>query len=195
VFYKESERVDKDCTESDCKLDWRKKMNLENWIRDVPDFPKKGIVFKDITPLLKDATAFRYVVDVLTEKYRDKGVEVVVAAEARGFILGAPLAYNLGAAFVPVRKPVKLPAAVISVQYALEYGVDSIEMHKDAISPGQKVLIIDDLLATGGTVAATIELVEKLGGDIIGVAFLIELTFLNGRRKLKDYEVLSLIQY
>ena len=170
-------------------------MNLENWIRDVPDFPKKGIVFKDITPLLKDATAFRYVVDVLTEKYRDKGVEVVVAAEARGFILGAPLAYNLGAAFVPVRKPVKLPAAVISVQYALEYGVDSIEMHKDAISPGQKVLIIDDLLATGGTVAATIELVEKLGGDIIGVAFLIELTFLNGRRKLKDYEVLSLIQY
>ena len=170
-------------------------MNLENWIRDVPDFPREGIVFKDITPLLKDPTAFRYVVDLLTEKYRDKGVEVVVAAEARGFILGAPLAYNLGAAFVPVRKPVKLPAEVITVQYALEYGVDSLDMHKDAIMPGQKVLIIDDLLATGGTVAATIELVEKLGGEIVGTAFLIELAALNGRRKLKDYQVISLIQY
>lgn len=170
-------------------------MNLEDWIRDVPDFPKKGIVFKDITPLLKDAAAFKYVIDLLTESYHDKGVEVVVAAEARGFILGAPLAYNLRAAFVPVRKPVKLPAEVVSVQYALEYGVDSLDMHKDAIMPGQKVLIIDDLLATGGTVAATIELVEKLGGDIIGIAFLIELTSLNGRQKLKDYQVVSLIQY
>lgn len=170
-------------------------MNLENWIRDVPNFPREGIVFKDITPLLKDPIAFRYVIDLLTEKYCDKGVEVVVAAEARGFILGAPLAYNLGAAFVPVRKPVKLPAEVISVQYALEYGVDSLDMHKDAIMPGQKVLIIDDLLATGGTVAATIELVEKLGGEIIGIAFLIELVALNGRRKLKDYQVISLIQY
>ena len=170
-------------------------MNLENWIRDVPDFPKEGIVFRDITPLLKDAAAFRYVIDLLTERYHDKGVEVVVAAEARGFILGAPLAYKLGAAFVPVRKPVKLPAEVVSAQYALEYGVDALDMHKDAIEPGQKVLIIDDLLATGGTVAATIELVEKLGGEIIGAAFLIELTSLNGRRKLKDYQVMSLIQY
>ena len=170
-------------------------MNLENWIRDVPDFPKEGIVFRDITPLLKDAAAFRYVIDLLTERYHDKGVEVVVAAEARGFILGAPLAYKLGAAFVPVRKPVKLPAEVVSAQYALEYGVDALDMHKDAIEPGQKVLIIDDLLATGGTVAATIELVEKLGGEIIGTAFLIELTSLNGRSKLKDYQVMSLIQY
>jgi len=170
-------------------------MNLEDWIRDVPDFPKKGIVFKDITPLLKDATAFKYVIDILTERYHDKGVEVVVAAEARGFILGAPLAYNLGASFVPVRKPVKLPAERVSAEYALEYGVDSLEMHKDAIVPGQRVLVIDDLLATGGTVAATIELVEKLGGEVIGTAFLIELTFLNGRQKLKDYQVMSLIQY
>lgn len=170
-------------------------MNLQDWIRDVPNFPKEGIVFRDITPLLKDATAFRYVIDLLAERYHDKGVEVVVAAEARGFILGAPLAYKLGAAFVPVRKPVKLPAEVVSVQYALEYGVDALDMHKDAIEPGQKVLIIDDLLATGGTVAATIELVEKLGGVIIGTAFLIELTSLDGRRKLKDYQVTSLIQY
>ncbi len=170
-------------------------MNLEERIRDVLDFPQKGIVFKDITPLLQDAAAFKYVIDLLTEKYHDKGVDVVVAAEARGFILGAPLAYNLGAAFVPVRKPLKLPAECISAEYSLEYGIDSLEMHKDAILPGQKVLVIDDLLATGGTVAATIELVEKLGGEIIGIAFLIELTFLNGRRKLKDYQVMSLIQY
>lgn len=170
-------------------------MNLEEKIRDVPDFPKKGIVFKDITPLLKDAAAFKYVIELLTERYHDKGVEVVVAIEARGFILGAPLACNLGAAFVPVRKAEKLPAEVVSAQYSLEYGIDSLEMHKDAISPGQKVLIIDDLLATGGTVAATVELVEKLGGEVIGIAFLIELTFLNGRQKLKDYPVMSLIQY
>lgn len=170
-------------------------MNLKDCIRDIPDFPRKGIVFKDITPLLQDATAFRHVVDLLTEKYRDKRIDVVVAAEARGFILGAPLAYNLGVAFVPVRKPAKLPAECISAEYALEYGVDSLHMHKDAISPGQKVLIIDDLLATGGTVKAKIELVEQLGGEVIGLAFLIELTFLNGRQKLKGYEVTSLIQY
>ena len=170
-------------------------MKLEDRIRDVPDFPKKGIVFKDITPLLKDAAAFKYVIDLLTEKYHDKGVEVVVAIEARGFIIGAPLAYNLGAAFVPVRKAAKLPAEVVSAQYSLEYGVDSLDMHKDAILPGQKVLIIDDILATGGTIAATVELVEKLGGEVIGIAFLIELTFLNGRQKLGDYQVMSLIQY
>lgn len=170
-------------------------MKLEERIRDVPDFPKKGIIFKDITPLLKDATAFKYLIDLLTERYHDKGVAVVVAMEARGFILGAPLAYNLGAAFVPVRKAGKLPAEVVSAQYSLEYGIDSLEMHKDAISPGQKVLIIDDLLATGGTVEATIELVEKLGGEVIGIAFLIELTFLNGRQKLEGYQVMSLIQY
>lgn len=170
-------------------------MKLEERIRDVPDFPKKGIIFKDITPLLKDTAAFKYVIDLLTERYHDKGVEVVVAMEARGFILGAPLAYKLGVAFVPVRKVGKLPAETVSAQYSLEYGVDSLEMHKDAILPGQKVLIVDDLLATGGTIAATIELVEKLGGEVIGIAFLIELTFLNGRQKLKDYQVMSLIQY
>ena len=170
-------------------------MKLEDMIRDVPDFPKKGIIFKDITPLLQDAAAFRQVIDALADTYRDKEIDVVVAAEARGFILGAPLAYNLGIGFVPVRKPAKLPAECISAQYALEYGIDSLHMHKDAILPGQKVLIIDDLLATGGTVAAKVELVEKLGGKIIGIAFLVELTFLNGREKLKNYEVTSLIQY
>ena len=170
-------------------------MNLEERIRDVPGFPKEGIVFKDITPLLQDAAAFRHLIDLLTESYHDKEVEVVVAAEARGFILGAPLAYNLGAAFIPVRKPLKLPTEYISAEYSLEYGVDSLHMHKDAISPGQKVLVIDDLLATGGTITATIELVEKLGGYIIGIAFLIELTFFNARHRLKDYPVMSLIQY
>ena len=168
-------------------------MNLEDKIRDVPDFPKKGIVFKDITPLLQDATAFKYVIDLLTKSYHDKNVDVVVAAEARGFILGAPLAYNMGAAFVPVRKPVKLPAECISAEYSLEYGVDSLEMHKDAIQPGQRALVIDDLLATGGTAKATCELVEQLGGEVVGIAFLIELTFLNGRAKLTDYDVLALV--
>lgn len=170
-------------------------MNLQAFIRDVPDFPKKGIIFKDITPLLQNAAAFKHTIDVLTERYRDKRVDVVVAAEARGFILGAPLAYNLGAGFVPVRKPAKLPAECISAEYALEYGVDSLHMHSDAILPGQRVLVIDDLLATGGTVAAKIELVERLGGQVVSLAFLIELTFLNGREALKDYEVVSLIQY
>ena len=170
-------------------------MRLEDRIRDVPDFPKKGIVFKDITPLLKDAAAFKYVIDIFTERYHDEGVDVVVAMEARGFIFGAPLAYNLGASFVPIRKPAKLPAEVISAQYSLEYGENSLETHTDSIMPGQKVLIIDDLLATGGTVSATIELVEKLGGDVIGTAFLIELTALNGRDKLQGHQVLSLIQY
>ena len=170
-------------------------MRLKDKIRDVPDFPRKGVVFRDITPLLQDAAAFKHTIDLLTEKYRDKGIDVIVAAEARGFILGAPLAYNLGVGFVPVRKPAKLPAEYISAEYALEYGVDSLHMHKDAILPGQKVLVIDDLLATGGTVKAKIELVEKLGAEVIGVAFLIELTFLNGRKKIEGYEITSLIQY
>jgi adenine phosphoribosyltransferase len=170
-------------------------MKLEDRIRDVPDFPKKGIVFRDITPLLKDAAAFKQVIDTFSDIYRDKGIDIVVAAEARGFILGAPLAYNLGVGFVPARKPAKLPAEYISAEYALEYGVESLHMHKDAVTPGQKVLIIDDLLATGGTVAAKVELVKKLGGEIVGIAFLVELTFLNGREKLKNHEVTSLIQY
>jgi adenine phosphoribosyltransferase len=170
-------------------------MKLEERIRDVPDFPRQGIVFKDITPLLQDAEAFKHVIDTFTRTYRDRGIDLVVAAEARGFIFGAPLAYNLGIGFVPVRKPAKLPAECISAEYALEYGVDSLHMHRDAIAPGQRVLIIDDLLATGGTVAAKVELVEKLGGEVAGIAFLIELTFLNGREKLKGHEVTSLIQY
>jgi adenine phosphoribosyltransferase len=173
----------------------RQKLNLHDRIRNVQDFPRKGIVFKDITPLLQDASAFRHVIDTLTEKYRDKNIDLVVAAEARGFILGAPLAYNLGVGFVPVRKPAKLPSDAISVEYALEYGVDTLHMHKDAIHAGQRVLIIDDLLATGGTVAAKAELVEKLGGEIVGIAFLIELTALNGRSKLSRYDVLSLMQF
>ena len=169
-------------------------MELAEKIRNVPDFPKKGIVFKDITTLLKDPSAFKCVIDTLTEKYRDKRVDVVIAMEARGFILGAPLAYNLNAAFVPVRKPGKLPAETIKAEYALEYGTDAVEMHKDAILPGQKVLIVDDLLATGGTANATAQLVEKLGGQIVGIAFLIELSPLKGRQKLACYPVECLIQ-
>ena len=170
-------------------------MNLESYIRDVPDFPKKGIIFKDITPLLGNAEAFRHTIDCFTEKYRDKAVEVVVAIEARGLILGAPIAYNLGASFVPVRKAGKLPAELISAQYSLEYGFDSMEMHKDAHGHGEKVLIIDDLLATGGTAAAAADLVKQLGGDVVGIAFLIELTFLGGREKLKGYDVTSLLEF
>jgi len=170
-------------------------MDISARIRDIVDFPKVGIVFKDITPLLQDAAAFKYVIDTFTDKFSGRGIDAVVAAEARGFIFGAPLAYNLGAGFVPVRKRAKLPAECISAEYQLEYGVDSLHMHKDAILTGHKVLIIDDLLATGGTVAAKIDLVEQLGGTIEAVAFLIELTALNGRDKLKEYEVTSLIQY
>ncbi len=164
-------------------------------IRDVPDFPQKGILFKDITTLLKDPDAFRATVDMLTESYRDRNVDVVVAVESRGFILAAPVAYNLGAGFVPVRKLGKLPADSIRVDYALEYGTNTLEMHKDAIEPGQRVLVVDDLLATGGTVGAAVDLVEQLGGEVVGVAFLIELLFLNGRDRLPGREILSLIQF
>ena len=170
-------------------------MKLQEKIRDVPDFPKKGIIFKDITTLLKDAAAFKYVVDTLAEKYRDGRMDVVVAMEARGFIFAAPLAYRLGIGFIPARKPGKLPARTVSAQYSLEYGTDTIEMHQDAIIPGQRVLIVDDLLATGGTARATAELVEKLGGKVVSVAFVIELTFLNGRERLANYPVFSLVQY
>ncbi|MCL5025864.1 MAG: adenine phosphoribosyltransferase [Chloroflexi bacterium] len=170
-------------------------VDLAAKIRDIPDFPQKGILFKDITTLLKDPDAFHCAVDMLTETYRDKVVDVVVAVESRGFILAAPVAYNLGAGFVPVRKLGKLPAESIRVDYALEYGTNTLEMHRDAIQPGQRVLIIDDLLATGGTVAATVDLVERLGGEVIGLAFLIELLFLRGREKLPGREILSLIQF
>ena len=169
--------------------------DLAAHIREIPDWPKKGIHFYDITTLLSDAGAFRRAVDGLAAPFVDKGVDIVVSVEARGFIFGGALAHALGAGFVPARKPGKLPYDKIRVDYALEYGTDAIEMHRDAIKPGQRVLIFDDVLATGGTVAATAELVQRLGGDIVSVAFLSELAFLNGRERLKGLDVFSLIKY
>jgi len=170
-------------------------MDLRSLIRDVPDFPKPGIVFKDITTLTKDPEGLRGAIDALADPYADADVDVVVGIESRGFVFGAGVAYKLGVGFVPARKPGKLPAQTVSAEYELEYGTDSIEIHRDAISHGQKVLIVDDLLATGGTAAAACELVEELGGDIVAVAFLIDLVFLRGRDKLGDREVFSLIEY
>jgi len=170
-------------------------VKLEEKIRDIPDFPIKGVVFKDITTLLKDPDAYHYAIDVLVERYKDKGVEVVVGMESRGFIFAAPMAYLLGAGLVPIRKLGKLPAETVRAEYSLEYGTNTLEIHRDAIKPGQKVLVVDDLLATGGTTVATVQLVEKLGGVVVGVAFLIELTFLHGRDKLKGYEVYSQIKF
>jgi adenine phosphoribosyltransferase len=169
--------------------------DLRERIRSVPDFPRKGIVFRDITTLLKDPSAFSESIDRLVRHYRTVPVDAVVSVEARGFILGSPLAYGLGAGFVPIRKPGKLPAATEREEYALEYGTDAIEIHKDAISPGQHIVMHDDLLATGGTIQAACRLVERLGGVIVGVSFLIELTFLKGRNRLEGYDVFSLIQY
>ncbi|HUV73341.1 MAG TPA: adenine phosphoribosyltransferase [Anaerolineae bacterium] len=170
-------------------------MDLAKMIRDVPDFPKEGIVFKDITTLIKDPQAFRKVIDILTEHYAGQQIDLVVAVEARGYIFGAPVAYKLGAGFVPVRKVGKLPAETVREEYELEYGTDSVEMHRDAVQPGQKVLIVDDLIATGGSAAATARLVERLGGDVVSIAFLIELGFLHGVEKLKEYDVFTIIEY
>ncbi len=170
-------------------------MDLAKMIRDVPDFPKEGIVFKDITTLIKDPQAFKKVIDLLTERYTGRQIDLVVAVEARGYIFGAPVAYKLGAGFVPVRKEGKLPAETVREEYELEYGTDSVEMHRDAIQPGQKVLIVDDLVATGGSAAATARLVERLGGEVVGIAFLIELTFLKGVERLKGYDVFTVIEY
>jgi adenine phosphoribosyltransferase len=170
-------------------------MKLEDKIRDVPDFPIKGVLFKDITTLLKDPDAYHQAIDLMTERYRDGKIDVVVGMESRGFIFAAPLAYLLGAGLVPVRKLGKLPAETVKCEYSLEYGTNTLEIHKDAILPGQRVLVVDDLLATGGTTAATVKLVEKLGGVVVGVDFLIELTFLHGRDKLKGYDVHALIRY
>jgi adenine phosphoribosyltransferase len=169
--------------------------NLKTLIREVPDFPKKGILFYDITTLLKAADGLRGVIDGLKNHYADAGVDLVVGIEARGFIFAPALAYALNAGFVPVRKPKKLPAQVVSVNYDLEYGTDSLEMHQDAVFPGCRVLIVDDLLATGGTARAVTQLVEGQGGKVAGVACVVELTFLNGRDKLGGYEVFSLLQY
>lgn len=170
-------------------------MNLQEKIRNVPNFPQEGIQFKDITTLLKDREAFRRAIDMLATPYQDQNIDIVIGPEARGFVVGAPVAYVLGAGFVPIRKPGKLPAETICHDYFLEYGKDSLEMHKDAIKPGDRVLIVDDLLATGGTTKATVKMVEQLGGSIVGLAFLIELSFLNGRQVLDGYDITSLIQY
>jgi adenine phosphoribosyltransferase len=169
-------------------------IDLEPFIRDVPDFPKPGIVFKDITPLLADAAATSEACSQLAGPFADQGVAVVAGIESRGFLFGVPVAERLGCGFVPIRKPGKLPAETVSQSYELEYGTDTIEIHADAIRPGQKVLMIDDLLATGGTMAAACQLVERLGGQIVGVAFVIELCFLAGRSKLGGYDVRSLIR-
>jgi adenine phosphoribosyltransferase len=172
------------------RSDW-----LKSIIRDIPDFPTPGILFRDITPLLQHARAFRAVLEGLAEPFKDAGIEQVVGVESRGFIFGAPLAMLLGAGFVPVRKFGKLPAETIHVEYALEYGSNTVEIHTDAIAPGQKVLVVDDLLATGGTVGAALDLVQRLGGEVVGIAFLVELTALQGRQRLDGQKVFSLIQY
>ena len=168
---------------------------LKKLIRAIPDYPKPGILFYDLTTLLKDQRGFHTLVDRLCEPYANQHVDIVVGVEARGFIFAPALAYRLGAGFVPVRKPKKLPAKTLRVTYQLEYGTDTLEIHEDAIKPGQHVLISDDLLATGGTAAATVQLVRQLGGEVKGLAFAVELAFLNGRAKLPGLEVLSLIKY
>jgi adenine phosphoribosyltransferase len=169
-------------------------MDLASYIRNIPDFPRPGIQFKDITTLLKDGDAFRETINRLVDLFRDKGIELIVGIEARGFIIGAPLAYELRCGFVPVRKKGKLPAATLSKTYDLEYGSATLEIHRDAIHPGQRVLIVDDLLATGGTTKAVCAMVEELGGNIVGVGFVIELEALKGREKLSPHPVYSLIQ-
>lgn len=170
-------------------------MDLIEKIRVIEDFPKPGISFKDITTVLQDGEAFKYTIDSMIKLLKDKKIDVVVGPEARGFILGATIAYSLGVGFVPVRKPGKLPADTIRYEYDLEYGSDALEIHKDALLPGQNVLIVDDLLATGGTISSVARLVEQLGANVAAVNFVIELTGLNGRGKLKGYEVNSLVQY
>lgn len=168
---------------------------LKQLIREVPDFPKKGILFYDITTLLKDKAGFATLIDRFSEHYIKHKVDLVLGMEARGFIFAPALAYRLNAGFVPVRKPGKLPAETVKYDYALEYGTNSLEIHKDAIQPGQRVLIVDDLLATGGTAEATAKLVSLLGGLVAGLGFVVELNFLNGRDKLKEYDVMSLLRY
>jgi adenine phosphoribosyltransferase len=168
---------------------------LKKLIREVPDFPKKGILFYDITTLLKDKLGFATLIDQLAEHYIGKKIDLILGMEARGFIFGPALAYRLNAGFVPVRKPGKLPAATASVSYQLEYGSNTLEVHKDAVQKGQRVLIVDDLLATGGTAVATVDLARSLGADIAGLGFVVELDFLKGREKLKQYDVFSLLHY
>lgn len=168
---------------------------LSSSIRDIPDFPKKGIIFKDITPLLQDKDLFRKAIDAIAERYKNKKIDFIASIEARGFIFGSALAYKLGAGFIPIRKKGKLPHKTRMATYELEYGTDSLHVHEDAVSHGHKVLLVDDLLATGGTAKATAGLIKDLGGTVTGIAFLIELEFLHGREKLKDYDVFSLIKF
>ncbi|MCX5668626.1 MAG: adenine phosphoribosyltransferase [Candidatus Omnitrophica bacterium] len=168
---------------------------LEKSIRNIPDFPKPGILFRDVTTLIQNKTAFKKSVDLLAKKYKGKGFNKVVGVEARGFIFGAAVAYKIGAGFVPVRKKGKLPYKTISTTYELEYGTDTLEIHQDAITSGEKILIIDDLLATGGTVKAVIELVKQLGGKVAGIGFVIELVDLNGKDKFKEYPLYSLVKF
>jgi adenine phosphoribosyltransferase len=169
--------------------------SLRAKIREVPDFPKPGILFYDITTLIREPAAFREAIDLMTEPFRDAGIDVVVGMESRGFIFSAPMALDLGAGFVPVRKLGKLPAETISVEYELEYGTNTLEVHRDAIAPGQRVLIVDDLLATGGTVLGTIDLVQQLKGEVVGLSFLVELAFLKGRDRLDGHRIHSVVSY
>ena len=170
-------------------------MDLKTYIRNIPDFPQKGVMFRDITILLKEPKAFKYAIDTIVAKYRAEKIDKLVSVEARGYIFGGVLAYKLDCGFVPVRKFGKLPAKTVAIEYTLEYGKNTIEIHKDAIKKGERVLVFDDLLATGGTVLATCKLIEKLGGRVIGCVFISDLTYLKGSEKLKDYKVFSLVQY
>lgn len=170
-------------------------MNLKDYIVSIPDFPEKGILFRDITPLMQDKDAFKYTCDLMAEYAKAKNADIIVCPEARGFMFGSAVAYSLGSGFVPVRKPGKLPRETISYKYDLEYGSNELHIHKDAIKKGQKAVIVDDLLATGGTVEAAAKLVEELGGEVVGCAFAIELEALKGRQILKDYDVCTLVKY
>lgn len=170
-------------------------MDLKKYVTIVEDWPKPGIRFKDITTIMDNGEAYKYATDQIVEYAKEVNADIIVGPEARGFIIGCPVAYSLGVGFAPVRKEGKLPREVIRAEYGLEYGKDVLTMHKDAVKPGQRVLIVDDLLATGGTIEATIKLVEELGGIVVGCAFLIELTYLDGRDKLKDYNICTLMQY
>jgi adenine phosphoribosyltransferase len=170
-------------------------MNLKPFIREIPDFPKPGILFKDITTLLQDPTGLKAAIDLLAEKSSPLNPEYIVGMESRGFIFGAPLAYKMGIGFVPVRKPGKLPALVHSVEYELEYGTDTLEMHQDAVQPGSRILIVDDLIATGGTAGATAKLIQQVGCELVGCAFVIELKALNGRDRLPPVPIITLVEY
>ena len=170
-------------------------MDLKKYIRNIPDFPEKGVMFRDITIILKEPEPFRYVIDTIVDRYKNENINKLVSIEARGYIFGGVIAYNLNCGFVPVRKPGKLPAETISKEYSLEYGTNKIEINKDAITKGERILVFDDVLATGGTVLATCQLVEKLGGKIVGCSFVCKLTYLSGDEKLKNYRVFSLVEY